>query len=144
VCPHFATEGMNQMHTIRWVQWLSWVFAIQERKKKHKCLVSKSLNKKNRHRGEWKNLTNCNLPVSTFEKLEGLQVRFRIKPEGARQVPYRNELSTMRWLRLVGSIKLLVSFAEYILFYRALLSKRPIILRSLLIIATPYDNHLSV
>ena len=34
------------------------------------------------------------------------------------------------------------SFAEYNLFYRALLQKRPIILRSLLIVATPYlDFH---
>ena len=43
----------------------------------------------------------------------------------------------MGWLRLVGSFKLYVSFAEYCLFYRALLQKRPIILRSLLIVATP-------
>ena len=35
-------------------------------------------------------------------------------------------------------LKLQVSFAEYRLFYRALLEKRPIILRNLLIIATPY------
>jgi len=42
------------------------------------------------------------------------------------------------WLRLVGSLKLYVSFAEYRLFYRALLQKRPIVLRSLLIVATPY------
>jgi len=33
----------------------------------------------------------------------------------------------MRWLPLVGSLKLQVSFAEYRLFYRALLQKRPII-----------------
>ena len=32
----------------------------------------------------------------------------------------------------------LVSFAKYRLFCRALLQKRPIILRSLLIVATPY------
>ena len=44
----------------------------------------------------------------------------------------------MGWLRLVGSLKLLVSFAEYSLFYRALFEKWPIILRSLLIGATPY------
>ena len=44
----------------------------------------------------------------------------------------------MGWLRLVGSLKLQVSFAEYRLFYRAVLQKRPIILRSLLIVATPY------
>jgi len=33
----------------------------------------------------------------------------------------------MGWLRLVGSLKLYVSFAEYSLFYRALLQKRPAI-----------------
>jgi len=44
----------------------------------------------------------------------------------------------MGWLRFVGSLKLQVSLAEYRLFYRALLQKRPIILRSLLIVATPY------
>ena len=43
----------------------------------------------------------------------------------------------MGWLLLVGSFKLYVSFAEYSFFYRALLQKRPIILRSLLIVATP-------
>jgi len=46
----------------------------------------------------------------------------------------------MGWLRLVGSLKLYVSFAEYSLFYRALLQKRPIILRSLLIAGTPYSE----
>ena len=44
----------------------------------------------------------------------------------------------MGWLRLVGSSKLQVSSAENSLFYRALLQKRPIIVRSLLIVATPY------
>ena len=46
----------------------------------------------------------------------------------------------MGWLRLVGSLKLQVSFTEYRLFYKALLQKRPIILRSLLIVATPQDH----
>ena len=41
-------------------------------------------------------------------------------------------------LRLVGSLKLNVSFAKYSLFYRALLQTRPVTLRSLLIVATPY------
>jgi len=44
----------------------------------------------------------------------------------------------MGWLRLVGSLKLYVSSAEYRLFCRALLQKRPVILRSLLVEATPY------
>ena len=46
----------------------------------------------------------------------------------------------MGWLRSVGSIKLYVSFAEYRLFYRSLLQKRPIILSILLIVATPHRN----
>ena len=45
--------------------------------------------------------------------------------------------TTMGWLRIVGSLKLKVSFAEYRLFCRALLKKRPIFLRSLLMVATP-------
>jgi len=52
------------------------------------------------------------------------------------RVRYTN--GCMRWLRLVGFLKLQVSFAEYRLFCRALLQKRLIILRSLLIVATPY------
>jgi len=44
-------------------------------------------------------------------------------------------------LRLVGSFELSVSFAEYSLFHRALLQKRPIILRSLLIVATHCFTH---
>ena len=42
----------------------------------------------------------------------------------------------MGWLRLVGSLKSYVSFAEYRLFDRALLQKSPILLRFL---ATPYQ-----
>jgi len=44
------------------------------------------------------------------------------------------------WLRLVGSLKLYVSFAECSLFYTALLQKRSIISRSLLMVATPYRS----
>ena len=40
----------------------------------------------------------------------------------------------------VDSLESYVSFAEYSLFYRALLQKRPIILRSLLLVATPYQS----
>jgi len=43
----------------------------------------------------------------------------------------------MGWLRLVGSLKLRVSCAEYSLFHRPLLQKRGLILRSLLVIDTP-------
>ena len=44
----------------------------------------------------------------------------------------------MGWLQLVGSIKFWVSFAEYSLFNRDLLQKRPLILSILLTEATPY------
>ena len=44
----------------------------------------------------------------------------------------------MEWLRLVGSLQLYVSSAEYRLFYRALLQKRPTILSILLTEASPY------
>ena len=46
-------------------------------------------------------------------------------------------IAGMGWLRLVGSLKLLVSFAKYSVFHKALLQQRPIILRSLLFVATP-------
>jgi len=46
--------------------------------------------------------------------------------------------SSMGWLRLVGSFKLQVSFAKEPYTRDDILQKRPIILRSLLIEATPY------
>ena len=46
----------------------------------------------------------------------------------------------MGWLWQVGSIKLYVSFAEYRLFYRARLQKRPIIFSILLTEATLYER----
>ena len=50
------------------------------------------------------------------------------------------DVINMGWLRLVGTLKAQVSFAEYSLFYRALLQMRPIILRSLQVVTTPYVN----
>jgi len=40
-------------------------------------------------------------------------------------------------------LKIIVSFAEYNLFYRALSQKKPMILRSLLIVATPQDQDMA-
>ena len=53
---------------------------------------------------------------------------------GALHMPQCNH---MGWLRLVGSIKLQVSFTEYSLFYRSLLQKRPVTLSILLIESHP-------
>ena len=58
---------------------------------------------------------------------------------GCKRAQYLRGEAGMGWLRLVGSLKVQVSFTEYSLFYRALLQKRPTILRSLLVVATPYD-----
>jgi len=44
----------------------------------------------------------------------------------------------MRWLRLVGSIQLLVSFAKEPYKRDDILQKRPVILSIRLIVATPY------
>jgi len=48
-----------------------------------------------------------------------------------------SQVRDMGWLQLVGSLKLQVSFAEYSLFYRAFWQKRSMILRSILVVATP-------
>jgi len=50
----------------------------------------------------------------------------------------------MGWLQSVGSMKSQVSFAEYRLFYRALLQKRLIISSILLTEATPYEIETSL
>ena len=44
----------------------------------------------------------------------------------------------MGWLGLVGSLKLFVSFAKETYKRDDILQKKPMILRSLLIVATPY------
>ena len=49
---------------------------------------------------------------------------------------------TMGWLRLVGSLKVQVSFAKEPYKRDDILQKRPIILRRLLIVATPYHADL--
>ena len=49
---------------------------------------------------------------------------------------YASSPPNMGWLRSVGLIELYASFAEYPLFYRSLLQKRPIILSILVTKAT--------
>ena len=52
----------------------------------------------------------------------------------------RPQPPTSRWLRLLGSFKLLVSFAKEPYKRDDILQKRRIILRSLRIVATPYES----
>jgi len=51
-------------------------------------------------------------------------------------------ITIIGWLRLVGSLKLYVSFAKESYKRDYILQKRHIILRSLLIVATPYYHYL--
>jgi len=54
------------------------------------------------------------------------------------QTTYIIKTAYMRWLRLVGSLKLQVSFAKEPFKRDAILQKRPVFLRRLLIGGTPY------
>jgi len=54
-----------------------------------------------------------------------------------------NIMMNMGWLPLIGSFKLQVSFAKETYKRDNILQKRPIILRSLLIVATPYHKYIS-
>ena len=79
------------------------------------------------------------LYTQTFSKISSLLTLLAMYHSTYRMtVELTFENLGMGWLRLVGSFKLQVSFAEYRLFHKALLKKRPICLRSLLIVATPY------
>ena len=73
---------------------------------------------------DWANWANWTNWAKVFGKLSS-------------ELTFKLQKMTMGWLRLVGSLKWWVSFAEYSLFYRALLQKRPIIGRSSLIVANP-------
>ena len=57
---------------------------------------------------------------------------------------YTHTEASMGWLRLVGSLKWEVSFAEEPYKRVYILQKRPITLRSLLIVATPYLLHVHI
>ena len=52
---------------------------------------------------------------------------------------YYGMATISRFLKIIGLFCRISS-----LFYRALLQKRPIILRSLLVVATPYDTHIAL
>ena len=53
------------------------------------------------------------------------------------QKQYGSYRAGMGWRRVVGSLRLQVSFAEYRLFDRAILQRRPVLVRSLRIVAIP-------
>ena len=58
----------------------------------------------------------------------------------ARSCPQWLPVCIMRWLRLVGSLKFQVTFAKEPYKRDDILQKRPIILRSLRIVSTPYEK----
>jgi len=67
-------------------------------------------------------------------------MRFRLKDtiELTLQIPWA-VFSDTGWLRLVGSLKLQVPLAKEPYKRDYILPKRPVVLRSLLIVATPYE-----
>jgi len=78
----------------------------------------------------------CNFKESTNRSLVHC---FILKKHFKRKCTKSKEAAARMRLRLVGSLKLQVSFAACSLFYRALLQKRPMILSGLLLGATPYE-----
>ena len=69
-----------------------------------------------------------------------LSATYRGPNDSAIQRGPKESCHTMGWLRLVGSLKLLVSFGKEPYKRDDILQKRPIILRSLLIVASPYTK----
>jgi len=96
--------------------------------------------------------THCNTLHNTATQLSSKHRQLTIHPSSTLISPIPHLSTTkliyispihylsMGWLRLVGSFKLQVSFAKEPYKRDCILQKRPIILRSLLIVATPYHN----
>ena len=77
-----------------------------------------------------------------FKKSIEMRGRYYCENEMNRVIRMRGwcscENESMGWLRLVGSLKTWVSFAKEPYKRDSILERRPIILRSLLSVATPY------
>jgi len=86
---------------------------------------------------EW----SCNLRVPAPCKCIMSHMNESSYTDGSCHVWLRH--ATMGWLRLVGFLKLQVSFAKEPYKRDYILQKRPMILRSLLIVATPYEGFVS-
>ena len=69
-----------------------------------------------------------------------IERRERIKHDSWNLIWFTWVDSTMGWLRLVGSLKFQISFAKEPCKRDDILQKKPMILRSLLIVATPYTH----
>jgi len=88
-------------------------------------------------RGSGSILTICRALLQMLEAHITACVLKRESPHWCEQVPYVHPYGVATISRL---LIIMVSFAEYRLFCRALLQKRPVILRGLLIVATPYSS----
>ena len=95
---------------------------------------------------------SCHDTAALEEILAGADIysRHSYCPAGKNLLPGAGRMFKIRWNRSESLFHALYTvsyqdtaaplFAEYRLFYRALLQKRPIISRSLLIVATPYQG----
>jgi len=80
------------------------------------------------------------LVVGRFSNQSVTQICIHFQFFACKSVSYvfREPTNRAGWLWLVGSFETQVAFAEYCLFYRAPLQKRPMFVGSLLIVATQY------
>ena len=91
--------------------------------------------------GVWRNVALSSRLAFRFELLRERERKKKTEGKRAntRTCPRGSQVRDMWSLRLAGSLKLKVSFAEYSLFNTALLQKRPVISRSILVVATPWQ-----
>ena len=89
------------------------------------------------YRGHRENPTTVVMCVPCTHSHSYLRVCVRVEEGGCVRV----YMIDMGWLQLVGSLKLQVSFAKEPYKRDDILQLRPIILRSLLIVATPWVKY---
>jgi len=152
---------MNEScHTYEWVMSHIWMSRVTHTNKayrtygwgtsqmwmKHVAHMDES-----RHAYEWvmthiwrRHVTHMNDPCHTYEWVMSYIWMSHVTFGGGMSHVWMRHVtnikeSIMRWLRLVGSRKTYVSFAKEPYDRDDILQKRPIILRSLLLEATPYS-----
>ena len=82
---------------------------------------------------------NCTTEIALLRIYSAIRVQFEGNSNCTIQCNY-SAIRDMGWLQLVGSLKWYVSFARELYTRDCILQKRPIFVRSLLIVATPQCN----
>jgi len=136
-----VTQTNESCHTYEWVMWhtrMSHVTHTNESCDTYEWVMSHIRMSHVTHTNESETCADgddeevvcCFQGTNSSHELE--YVRHLHKSELCSHVIHTHKLM---WLRLVGPLKLQVSFAEYSLFYRALFQRKPIVLQSCYIYA---------